>query len=101
MKHILLVLAVMMVAFPAYASHNGKEHGLLKTITISVDGMVCDFCARALEKIFYQRQGVEGVDVNLDTHVVKIDVTEETVISDEEIKQMVTQAGYNVSKIER
>ncbi len=102
MKKLFLTLAaITFFAVPALADHTGKTHGPLHTITVKVEGMVCDFCARALEKVFYQREGVEGVDINLDEHVVKLDVTEGTVLPDEEITKLITDSGYNVSSITR
>ena len=37
-----------------------------KTIKIGVEGMVCDFCAQSIQKVFLKQAGVEKVDVNLD-----------------------------------
>lgn len=101
MKKILLIIAIFMISSPAIAGHNGREHGPLQTITVDVNGLVCDFCARALEKTFYQREGVEGVLVNLDTHIVTLEVTEGANLSDGEITELISSAGYNVNKITR
>ncbi len=106
MKKLFLTLALAIATSglfvsPAMASHKGKDHPPLYTITVNVNGLICDFCARAVEKILYKREGVEGVDVNLDTHIVKIDVAEGKTISDEDITKMITEAGYNVTKITR
>ena len=77
-----------------------------KTIKIGVEGMVCDFCAQSIQKVFLKQAGVEKVDVNLDIGKVTVkmaDVFEdnEDGISDERIKQLVLDAGDDVSKIER
>ena len=77
-----------------------------KTIKIGVEGMVCDFCAQSIEKVFLRQAGVEKVDVNLDIGKVTVkmaDVFEddEDGISDERIQQLFLDAGYDVSKIER
>ena len=77
-----------------------------KTIKIGVEGMVCDFCAQSIEKVFLKQPGVEKVDVNLEVGKVTVkmaDVFEddEDGISDERIKQLFLDAGYDVSKIER
>ena len=102
MKYILFSLAALTLCItPALADHNGRSHGPLYSIKVDVSGLVCDFCARALEKIFYRRNGVEGVDVNLDTHIVTIDIAKGTEIPDDEITKLVTEAGYNVIKITR
>ena len=77
-----------------------------KTIKIGVEGMVCDFCAQSIEKVFLKQAGVEKVDVNLDIGKVTVKMADvfqdnEDGISDERIKQLFLDAGYDVSEIER
>lgn len=101
MKKLLLSLAALtLFATPALANHTA-EHANLHTITVKVNGLVCDFCARAVEKVFYQQDGVEGVDVNLDEHAVKIDVHDGIELGDELITKLITDAGYNLVEIMR
>ncbi len=91
---------MLFAATPALAHHEAG-HAAVDKIAVSVNGLVCDFCARALEKVFYKRDGVEGVDVNLDTKIVTLEVVKGTDISDEEITELITDSGYNVTKISR
>ena len=42
-----------------------------KTIKIGVEGMVCDFCAQSIQKVFL-KQVYEKVDVNLDIGKVTV-----------------------------
>ena len=77
-----------------------------KTIKIGVEGMVCDFCAQSIQKVFLKQAGVEKVDVNLDIGKVTVKMADvfqddEDCISDERIKQLFLDAGYSISKIER
>ena len=77
-----------------------------KTIKIGVEGMVCDFCAQSIEKVFLKQPGVEKVDVNLEVGKVTVKMADvfkddEDGISDERIQQLFLDAGYDVSKIER
>ena len=77
-----------------------------KTIKIGVEGMGCDFCAQSIQKVFLKQAGVEKVDVNLDIGKVTVKMADvfqddEDGISDERIKQLFLDAGYDVSKIER
>ena len=95
-KFAIALTAATLLATPAFASHDGKQHP-----TVKVNGLVCDFCARSLEKIFYQRDGVYGVDVDLDEGEVELDVTENTQLSDDEIKKLITESGFNVTEIKR
>lgn len=92
---------------PVYAGHgNGEEtdavhsHAAFESdINVNVNGLVCDFCARALEKVFGKREEVNAIDVDLDNALVAIDIKDGMSIPDEEIKQMITDSGYNVVEI--
>lgn len=99
-KTILTMLLAFFAAFPAYASHTA-DHKAFQTVTVKVDGLVCDFCARALEKVFYQQEGVEGVNVDLDTHAVTLDLSESAALPDDKISDLITRSGYKVVEINR
>lgn len=102
MKHfVLLMTALMALSNPAMAHHTAEHSAGYDTAIVRVNGLVCDFCARALEKVLYQRADVEGVDVDLDTHTVAISTKKGTIIPDEDIKMLVTSAGYTVVEITR
>lgn len=68
---------------------------------MSVNGLVCDFCARALEKVFGKEEAVKAIDVNLDTKIITVNFNEGQTLSDEKITALVTDAGYNVEGIHR
>ena len=97
---ITLLVAIILTIFVAI----GVSHS--KTIKIGVEGMVCDFCAQSIEKVFLKQAGVEKVDVNLDIGKVTVKMADvfqddEDGISDERIKQLFLDAGYDVSSIKR
>ena len=71
------------------------------TIVAQINGLVCDFCARALEKVFGKRDEVTGIDVNLDTKLVTIGFKKGADIDDATITKLITDAGYNVVEIRR
>ena len=102
MRHLFLTLAFLTFAIsPALANHTQGHTENHKQILIEVNGLVCDFCARALEKVFYKQAGVDGVDVNLDTHIVTLETTDKADLSDETLKKLVTDSGYNLVNIKR
>lgn len=70
-------------------------------ITIDANGLVCDFCARALEKVFMKQKGVSGIDVNLDSGKILISLEKGAAMDDDTLRKLVTDAGYNISSIER
>lgn len=84
-----LAVALMLLASPAFA----------ETIHIGVGGLVCAFCAKGIEKSFKSQPETEKVDVNLDEGLVTITTKSDTTIKDETIKKIITDAGFEVTKI--
>ena len=70
-------------------------------IEVSVNGMVCDFCARALEKVVGKREEVSGIEVDLDEARVSIALQPGAITSDATVTRLVTDSGYDVVAIER
>lgn len=107
-----ILLAAALFNAPAFANHTDMtQHNMQKmvsniegadhTITAEINGLVCDFCARALEKVFGKRSEVSGIDVNLDTKLVTIGFKKGGDIDDATITKLIVDAGYNVVKINR
>ena len=65
--------------------------------SVSVKGMVCSMCAQGLQKKFSEA-GMSKVKVDLDRKLV---VLEGKDLSDEEIRKIVTWAGYEAGDISR
>ena len=70
-------------------------------MTVAVEGMVCDFCAQAIEKVFMKREEVAGITVNLDDQNVIISLKSEKDIENTTIEELFLNAGYNVQTINR
>lgn len=60
---------------------------------ISVEGMVCDFCARGIEKTFKKAQGVLRVDVDLALGRVLVAYSADQMVEFEDIKTKITSNG--------
>ena len=60
---------------------------------VNVNGMVCDFCARGIEKTFMKNANVKKVDVDLEVGKVLIAYSNGTEISFEDIKEKITSNG--------
>ena len=96
MKYVIIILLTFFLSLSSYS----------KTIVIDVQGLVCDFCAQSIDKVFSKQAGVEKVDVNLNNGRVTVkmaDVFEddEVGISDEIIIKLLQDAGYEVTAIIR
>ena len=70
-------------------------------IDVSTNGMVCDFCAQAIEKVFMKREEVQGIIVDLNNQKVVIYLKNNLSIDDTEIFKLFEDSGYNVEKINR
>lgn len=88
-----LILAASLFVLPVIAQ--------AKPISIQVKGMVCGFCAQGIEKKFKALPEVEKVHVSLETKLVAVDTKEGKDVTDDQIKKIVTDSGYEVVKIER
>ena len=70
-------------------------------IVADVLGVVCDFCAIAMNKIFSKRDEVAAIYVDLDTKALSIVLAPGANLSDEMIADLAVQAGYRVAGIRR
>jgi len=70
-------------------------------VTVQVNGLVCDFCARSLEATFGKRPEVASIKVDLDTKLISIAMNEGKDIDDAAIRETVIDAGFDVVAIER
>jgi len=71
------------------------------TITVSVKGMVCSFCAQGIKKTFTRKEAVESVDVDLDKKIVTITTKQGASLTDADVKDSIVDAGYEVLSIDR
>ena len=92
MKKLILIAALILFPLTANAAETAK---------ISVNGLVCDFCARAIEKIFTKDEAVESVTVDLTSKIVTATFKDGKNLNDDQLKKLVTDAGYNVVSIAR
>tara|TARA_B100000674_G_scaffold412855_1_gene361301 strand:- start:788 stop:1147 length:360 start_codon:yes stop_codon:yes gene_type:complete len=117
MKTIIIFLSSLLFTFTAYATNchkeDGHSHDEVTTnglssgeitdniININVNGMVCDFCAQSIEKVFMKRIEVKGINVNLEDQKVVIYLEKETDIENTTISTIFEDAGYTVETINR
>jgi ABC-type Zn2+ transport system substrate-binding protein/surface adhesin len=71
------------------------------SIDVSVNGLVCDFCAQALEKVFGKRSDVEGINVDLNEGKVSIAMKAGLDMDNETFTELITDSGYNVVNIHK
>ncbi len=66
---------------------------------VNVLGVVCDFCAKAMNKTFGKKDEVAAVHVDLDTKTLNLVFAPNQSLSDEAIEKLVKKAGYRTSNI--
>ena len=70
-------------------------------IVADVLGVVCDFCALAMNKIFSEREEVAAIYVDLDTKALNLVLAPGASMSDQTIADLAVQAGYWIADVHR
>ncbi len=78
-----------------------QEANCSNVINVEVNGLVCDFCARALEKTFGKRDEVANIEVDLDEAQVVVTLQDQQAMDDPTLTKLITDSGYNVVAIQR
>lgn len=106
MKTIRTLLAALLLsagAAPVLAEAPSTTEATLaaNTVKAEVNGMVCDFCAQAVEKVFRKEDGVTDVAVDLDNGAITITLEDGATITDERVAKLVKKSGYDLVAIRR
>jgi periplasmic mercuric ion binding protein len=88
----LIVLITLFTSLNAFAGEK---------INITVKGMVCSFCSQGITKKFTEQGAAKSVNVNLDNHLVSLELKDDQKLTDETITKVLTDAGYAIEKITR
>ena len=70
-------------------------------VVADVLGVVCDFCAVAMNKVFSKQKEVAAVYVDLDTKALNLVFTPGATLTDEDIASLAVQAGYRIAAVHR
>ena len=93
MKKLLLTTLVLSTLFSQVAFAT-------QTIKANVNGMVCAFCAQGIEKKMRGLSQTQDVYVNLKQRVVVVELKDGQTLSHEKVKEVIKNAGYEVTSIE-
>lgn len=83
----------------AFAALSASVHA--ETVKATVNGMVCSFCAQGITAHFKKHPDVANVHVDLARKLVILDEKQGRSISDGDVREAITNSGYEVVKIER
>ena len=98
MKIFLIILTLL---FHKNIDSKNKLENDDKKINVFVNGLVCDFCARSIEKIFKKDESVSNIEVNLEKMLITIYVNQNKILNDKTIKKLINDSGYDVTEIYR
>ncbi len=85
---ILMTAMVLSLGWSAAAFTDGTRYEL------RVDGLACPFCAYGIEKKLNAIDGVDEVDIDLNSGLVTVDVTEGVVLNDSQMTELFNDAGF-------
>jgi periplasmic mercuric ion binding protein len=94
MKKLLLASLVSITLF------SGATFAATQTIKATVNGMVCAFCAQGIDKKMRALSQTKDVYVNLKQRIVAIELKDGQTLANETVKDLIKDAGYDVSAIE-
>jgi copper chaperone CopZ len=88
-------VCAMLIMFGVFAT------GTAATIEMTVNGLVCAFCAQGIEKKLKKFPATIEVVVNLEHRLVAVSLKDGQDIPDADLRKALTDAGYAVKSIER
>lgn len=94
MKNLFLFF-ILIISFYKYSLSNDRS----STVYAYVNGLVCDFCARALEKTIGKNDAVKSITVDLRDRIITINFNENKKLENSIIEQLIADAGYSVREI--
>jgi len=91
MKKVIIALVMGIGAFPSIAANS---------IQVTVNGMVCSFCAQGIEKRLSKMGATKDVLVDLKKKTVAVEAKDGQTLDSKAISAEIVDAGYDVVKIE-
>jgi mercuric ion binding protein len=78
----------------------GLSQVALASTKVTVNGMVCSFCAQGIEKSLTKLDETKAVFVDLKNKVVVVEAKEGKTLNEKLIKEEITDSGYDVVSVE-
>lgn len=94
---IIILIILTLINEKKIKSQNIEEN----VVNVSVNGLVCDFCARSIEKLFNKEDSVKKVNIDLERMLITINLKQGRNLSNNIILELVMDSGYDVIEINR
>lgn len=89
-----------LIHFVIASAFLGLSQASLASMKVTVNGMVCSFCAQGIEKSLLKMDETKAVLVDLKNKVVVVEAKEGRTLNEKEIRQEIIDSGYDVTKVE-
>ena len=96
---IFMILVLFNFVFNIGVKSNNKNDDNI--VYVSVNGLVCDFCARSIEKMFEKKEAVSRISVDLENMLITIFLRDNQKLNDETIIEIINDSGYDVTEVKR
>ena len=78
----------------------GLSQASLASMKVTVNGMVCSFCAQGIEKSLLKLDGTKAVLVDLKNKVVVVEAKDGKTLNEKDVRQEIIDSGYDVVNVE-
>ena len=89
-----------LIHFVITAALLGLSQASLASMKVTVNGMVCSFCAQGIEKSLLKMDSTKAVLVDLKNKVVVVEPKEGKTLNEKEVRQEIIDSGYDVVNVE-
>lgn len=101
MKLLRIFMILVLFNFVFNKGVKSKNKNDENIVYVSVNGLVCDFCARSIEKMFEKKEAVSRILVDLENMLITIFLKDNQKLNDETIIEIIKDSGYDVTKVKR
>lgn len=101
MKLLRIFMILVLFNFVFNKGVKSKNKNDENIVYVSVNGLVCDFCARSIEKMFEKKEAVSRISVDLENMLITIFLKDNQKLNDETIIEIIKDSGYDVTKVKR
>jgi len=92
----LLITTLSIIAIERFCMQAVAE-----SINVSVPEMECESCSNAIQGRLKKEAGVSKVTPDLDARVVKIETDDTVKFTDEQIKKLIKESGFDATDVTR
>ena len=101
MKFLRIFMILVLFNFVFNKGVKSKNKNDDNIVYVSVNGLVCDFCARSIEKMFEKKEAVSRISVDLENMLITIFLRDNQKLNDETIIELIKDSGYDVTEVKR